>query len=208
VPTPRVSSPGPTPDRRRSQRAPELLLAVEEIRGSGSTTGRFLLSGSANLSLLNGNHRLARRKGRPFHAPALSVRELRESTEEPPFLPRFFAEQTVPRKAVEPLAPAQVLAGGLPPVALGRSASVAVATRNSCRRYLERDVRDLAQVADLPPSAGSSSWPPCAPARLECERAGSRCAAKRLYRWPLAGILEASFAVVRVPPFLGNRRAA
>jgi hypothetical protein len=42
-----------------------------------------------------------------------------------------------------------VLAGGLPPVALGQVRDHALWFRGFVQTYLERDVRDLAQVPDL-----------------------------------------------------------
>src|SRR5438309_9331785 len=100
------------------QRAPELLVSVKRAVDRDRRPGRFLLSGSANLSLLKGvSESLAGRAIyltlRPF-----SLRELRRRTSEPAFLPAFFEEPRTPRTREAPIRPAEVLAGGLPPVAL------------------------------------------------------------------------------------------
>jgi predicted AAA+ superfamily ATPase len=81
---------------------------------------------------------------RPF-----SLRELRRRTDDPAFLPAFFAEPRLPRGTATPLRPEDVLAGGLPPVALGQVRDHALWFRGFVQTYLERDVRDLAQVPDL-----------------------------------------------------------
>jgi predicted AAA+ superfamily ATPase len=131
------------------QRAPELLVAVKRAVDRDGRPGRFLLSGSANLSLLKGvSESLAGRAVyltlRPF-----SPRELRRRTDDPAFLPAFFAEPRLPRGTATPLRPEDVLAGGLPPVALGQVRDHALWFRGFVQTYLERDVRDLAQVPDL-----------------------------------------------------------
>src|SRR5260370_27424482 len=102
------------------QRAPELLVAVKRAVDRDRRPGRFLLSGSANLSLLKGvSESLAGRAVyltlRPF-----SLREIRGRTDDPAYLPAFFAEPRLPRGTAPPLRPEDVLAGGLPPVALGQ----------------------------------------------------------------------------------------
>ncbi|HXN54633.1 MAG TPA: AAA family ATPase, partial [Myxococcales bacterium] len=91
------------------QRAPELLVAVKRAVDRDRRPGRFLLSGSANLSLLKGvSESLAGRAVyltlRPF-----SLRELRRRTDDPAFLPAFFKEPRLPRGAATPLRPEDVL---------------------------------------------------------------------------------------------------
>ena len=188
------------------QRAPELLLAVKRVVDRDRRPGRFLLSGSANLSLLEGVTDSLAGRAVYFTLRPLSVRELRERTEEPPFLPRFFAEQKLPRGAVEPVGPELILAGGLPPVALKQVRDRALWFRGFVQTYLERDVRDLAQVADL---AAFRRFLQLSALRtgqvLNVSELGrdAQQKASTAARW--LGILEASFAIVRLPPFLGNR---
>src|SRR5438132_582583 len=72
---------------------------------------------------------------RPF-----SLRELRQRTDEPAFLPAFFKEPRIPRRTEEPIRPAEVLAGGLPPVALKQVRDDGLWFRGFVQTYLERDV--------------------------------------------------------------------
>lgn len=188
------------------QRAPELLVAVKRAVDRDRRPGRFLLSGSANLSLLKGvSESLAGRAVyltlRPF-----SLRELRRRTDAPAFLPAFFAEPRLPRGTATPLRPEDVLAGGLPPVALGQVSDRALWFRGFVQTYLERDVRDLAQVADL---AAFRRFLQLAALRtgqvLNASELGrdAQQSATTASRW--LGLMETSFTVMRLPPFLGNR---
>jgi predicted AAA+ superfamily ATPase len=115
------------------QRAPELLVAVKRAIDKDRRPGRFLLSGSANLSLLKGvSESLAGRAVyltlRPF-----SLRELRGLTEEPAFLPRFFAEPRLHRATATQLRAEEVLAGGLPPSRCDRFATAHCGSADSYR---------------------------------------------------------------------------
>lgn len=188
------------------QRAPELLLAVKRAVDRDRRPGRFLLSGSANFSLLAGvTESLAGRAVyltlRPF-----SLRELRGQQGEQAFLPAFFAAQRLPKQPVKPVTPDEVLAGGLPPVALRQVKDRALWFRGFEQTYLERDVRELAQVADL---AAFRRFLQLAALRtgqvLNVSELGrdAQQNATTAARW--LGLLEASFAVMRLPPFLGNR---
>jgi uncharacterized protein len=66
---------------------------------------------------------------------------------------RFLAEPKLPvssaEAGAEPLSADEILAGGLPPVALGDVANRALWFLGYEQTYLERDLRALSQVADL-----------------------------------------------------------
>jgi predicted AAA+ superfamily ATPase len=188
------------------QRAPELLLAVKRAVDRDRRPGRFLLSGSANLSLLEGVTDSLAGRAASFTLRPLSVRELRGRTEQRPFLPRFFEEQKPSRAGDGPLREEEVLAGGLPPVALKQVRDPSLWFRGFEQTYLERDVRDLAQVADLPAFRRLLQLSALRTGQvLNVSELGrdAQQSASTAARW--LGILEASFAVVRLPPFLGNR---
>src|SRR5436853_153681 len=54
-----------------------------------------------------------------------------------------------PRAAAQPVAPDELLLGGMPPVCLRQAGDPAIWFQGYVQTYLERDVRALAQVADL-----------------------------------------------------------
>lgn len=189
------------------QRSPDLLLAIKREVDRRRTPGRFLLSGSANLALLEGiSDSLA---GRALYLTLhpFSRRELTGRTSEPPFLVRFLEKPALPRNpAVEPIAEAEILDGGLPPVALGDAANRELWFLGYEQTYLERDLRDLSQVADLVAFRNLL--------RLAALRTGqmlnqselardARLPATTVSRY--LGLLEASFLVSRLSPFLNSR---
>lgn len=189
------------------QRSPDLLLAIKKEVDRRRAPGRFLLSGSANLALLDGvSDSLA---GRALYLTLhpFSRRERTGRTAEPPFLTRFLAEPALPRaSSVEPISEAEILDGGLPPVALGDAASRELWFLGYEQTYLERDLRDLSQVADLVAFRNLL--------RLAALRTGQVLNQSELARdakLPATtvsrylGLLEASFLLTRVSPFLRSR---
>jgi predicted AAA+ superfamily ATPase len=100
----------------------------------------------------------------------------------------------------------EILVGGLPPVALGQAKNPALWFLGYEQTYLERDVRALAQVADLVSFRHLL--------RLAALRTGQLLNQSELARGaklPVStvsrylGLLETSFVLTRVAPFLRNR---
>lgn len=189
------------------QRSPGLLLAIKKEVDRRREPGRFLLSGSANLALLDGiSDSLA---GRALYLTLhpFSRRERMGRTTEPPFLTRFLEKPALPRTAsVEPISEAEILDGGLPPVALGGTASRELWFLGYEQTYLERDLRDLSQVADLVAFRNLL--------RLAALRTGQILNQSELARdakLPATtvarylGLLEASFLATRLSPFQRSR---
>ncbi len=189
------------------QRCPDLLLAVKQAVDEGRRPGRFVLSGSANLALLSGvSESLA---GRAIHLtlPPFTRRELGGDLASRPFVLRALEDGVVEAGApVEPLGEGEVLRGGMPAVALDPGVDRATWMLGYEQTYLERDVRNLAQVGDLVSFRNLL--------RLAALRGGQILNVSELARdarVPPAtasrhlGILEASFVVARVPPFLRSR---
>jgi len=139
-----------------AQMSPALLTAVKQAVDRKRVPGRFVLSGSANFSLLRGvSESLA---GRALYLNLLPFtrRERLGRLRNEPWLARLLE----PRDGVDPLAAGppdgvspvrddEILDGGMPPVALGEAASRELWFLGYEQTYLERDVRALSQVADL-----------------------------------------------------------
>jgi predicted AAA+ superfamily ATPase len=131
------------------QRCPSLLIAIKRAVDQRREPGRFVLSGSANLALLGQvTETLAGRAGYYTLAP-MTRREIRGTTKRPPFLAAFLRKPHLPAGAAEPIHGNEVLLGGLPPVCLGAPDAAGEWFRGYVQTYLERDLRQLAQVADL-----------------------------------------------------------
>ena len=131
------------------QRCPELLLAIKKAVDEERRPGRFILSGSANLTLLSHVSETLAGRAAYFTLYPMTRREVRAETSRSPFLPDFIRTQTLLHIAAEPIADREVLAGGLPPACLGPSDSVTDWFRGYVQTYIERDVRQLSQITDL-----------------------------------------------------------
>ena len=188
------------------QRCPELLVALKRSVDEQREPGRFILSGSANLALLGHvSETLAGRAGY-FTLHPMNRREQRGATADLPFLMEFLRSPRLPSSPADPLLDLEVLRGGLPPACLGPSDSVDEWFRGYVQTYVERDVRHLSQVADLVAFRTL--------AQLAALRTGQVVAISALARdaklnavtaGRYLNLLEASFLVRRLPPFLKNR---
>ena len=188
------------------QRCPELLVALKRSVDEQRQPGRFILSGSANLALLGHvSETLAGRAGYYTLHP-MTRREQRGTTGRQPFLVTFLSSPTLPSGNADPVTEGEVLRGGLPPACLGPADGVAEWFRGYVQTYVERDVRQLSQITDLVTFRTL--------AQLAALRTGqvlviSTLARDAKLKAVTAGryldLLETSFLVQRLPPFLKNR---
>jgi hypothetical protein len=188
------------------QRCPELLLAIKQSVDAGRHPGRFILSGSANLSLLGHVSETLAGRATYFTLHPMTRREIQRRTGAPPFLAGFLRTLELPRGAAEPVSVQEVLTGGLPPVCLGSPEAAPDWFRGYIQTYVERDVRQLAQIGDLVAFHTL--------AQLTALRTGQVLAVSTLARdakltaataTRYLHLLETSFLVRRLPPFLKNR---
>jgi len=188
------------------QRCPELLPALKRSVDDERKPGRFILSGSANLALLGHvSETLAGRAGY-FALHPMTRREQRNATKHEPFLVKFLGSPELPAGKAEPITEREVLTGGLPPACLGDPEGVAEWFRGYVQTYVERDVRQLSQITNMVAFRTL--------AQLAALRTGQVLVASALARdaklnATTAGryldLLEASFLIHRLPPFLKNR---
>jgi hypothetical protein len=190
-----------------AQRCPELLLAIKRAVDRERKPGQYLLSGSANFALLASvGETLA---GRALHLtlhPFCRRERLRQAAH-PPFLARFLEDPDLAgARPGRPLQASEVLDGGMPPVALGQVRRRGLWFRGYEQTYLERDVRELSQVADL--LAFRTVM------KLAALRTGTILNASNLARDAklthtttarYLGLLEASYVMQRTPPFLRSK---
>ena len=188
------------------QRCPELLVALKRNVDERRRAGRFILSGSANLALLEQVSESLAGRAAYFMLHPMTRREARGQTGEPAILVEFLRSLALPRGAAKPVSEREVLAGGLPPACLGPAGDTADWFRGYVQTYVERDVRQLAQVADLVAFRTL--------AQLAALRTGQVLVISTLARdaklsaataGRYLGLLEASFLIRRLPPFLKNR---
>lgn len=188
------------------QRCPELLMSLKQSVDTQREPGRFILSGSANLALLGHvSETLAGRAGY-FSLHPMTRREQRKETGRPPFLVEFFASRAQPAGEIDPITEEEVLAGGLPPACLEAGDDATEWFLAYVQTYVERDVRQLSQITDLVAFRTV--------VQLAALRTGQILTVSELARdaklnAATAGrylnLLEASFLIHRLPPFLKNR---
>jgi hypothetical protein len=188
------------------QRCPELLVALKRSVDEQRRPGRFILSGSANLALLGHVSETLAGRASYFTLHPMTRREQRGTTAQQPFLVKFLSSPALPSGKADPVTEREVLRGGLPPACLGPADGVAEWFRGYVQTYVERDVRQLSQITDLVAFRTL--------AQLAALRTGQVLVISTLARDAklnavTAGryldLLEASFLIRRLPPFLKNR---
>lgn len=190
------------------QRCPDLLLALKRSVDTDRHPGRFVLSGSANLSLLG--HVSETLAGRAIYLTLhpMTRREISRQTVDSPFIVDFVRAPQTRRRAAAPVSDQEVLSGGLPPACLGPAENLAEWFRGYVQTYVERDVRQLSQITDLVAFRTL--------AQLAALRTGQVVSISTLARdaklsAATAGrylnLLEASFLIRRLPPFVKTRSA-
>lgn len=191
-----------------AQKCPELLPVIKRLVDQGRFPGRFLLSGSANFNRLRGISESLAGRAVYLALEPFSQREIAGRAMEEPFLSRFFRDPESPTPVIEarPLVPEEVLRGGMPPVCLGEVRAPDLWFKGYEQTYLERDVRELSQVADLMAFRQLL--------RLTALRTGQVLKVSELARDAklnavttsrYLGLLETSFVLRRIGPYLDNR---
>lgn len=188
------------------QRCPELLMAIKKNVDEQRQPGRFILSGSANLALIGHvTDTLAGRAGH-FTLHPMTRREQRGATPQEPFLVKFLGEPHTPSGKSDPVTEKDILTGGLPPACLGEADGVAEWFRGYVQTYVERDVRQLSQITDL---VSFRTLAQLAALRTGQVLVVSTIARDAKLNAVTAGrylnLLEASYLILRLPPFLKNR---
>src|SRR3990172_2228515 len=134
-----------------AQRAPELLAVIKQMVDRERIPGQFLLSGSASFSLLKGTSESLAGRALYLTLHPFSRREITGKLDATPFLIRFLQTLELSAQKAKAIASKDVLLGGMPTVCLGHAQDPSFWFKGFEQTYLERDVRELSQVADLLP---------------------------------------------------------
>jgi predicted AAA+ superfamily ATPase len=190
-----------------AHKCPEIFTAIKRAVDRERIPGQFLLSGSANFSILKSiTESLAGRSVYLAMHP-FSRREMHRQTADAPFLKRFFEDQEIDLTGgLGPILSEDVARGSMPTVGLGQVKDPSMWFRGYEQTYLERDVRELSRVGDL--TALRTLL------RLTCLRTGQLLSPSQLGRDAklkamttsrYLSLFEASFLINRIPPYLGNK---
>jgi predicted AAA+ superfamily ATPase len=192
-----------------AQRCPELLIAIKKEIDQRRRPGRYLLSGSANFALLkNVSESLAGRAIYLNMAP-FSRREIQRRTAVDPFLLHFLlpnrpiAQKEVPD--ANPFNVSEVLTGGMPEVCLNADMDRQIWFRGFEQTYLERDIRDLAQVADRLRFRNLLQLAALRTGQLlNISELGRDAGLNAMTATRYLSVMETSFVVHKLQPYLSN----
>jgi predicted AAA+ superfamily ATPase len=133
-----------------AQRCPEILTAIKKIVDKGRRPGQFLLSGSANFTLLKGMSESLAGRSVYFELRPFSRRELLRGTPKDSFLERFLRRQQIEKgERFQPIDLEAVLIGGMPSVCLREVSNRSLWFKGYEQTYLERDVRQISKIDNL-----------------------------------------------------------
>ena len=133
-----------------AQRCPELFMAVKRAVDRKRRPGQFVLSGSANLTLLSAVTESLAGRALYLKLTPFTRREARGSSSRKPYLAKLLEAKGPARtQPAEPIRDREVLHGGMPTIVTGESKRSHLWFLGYEQTYLERDLRALAQVADL-----------------------------------------------------------
>jgi predicted AAA+ superfamily ATPase len=190
-----------------AHKCPEIFGAIKRAVDKRRIPGKFLLSGSANFSVLkNITESLA---GRSIYLAIhpFNRREVHRQTTSEPFIKNFFENLKIGRKATgKPIRPEEVARGSMPTVCLRQVKDPVIWFRGYEQTYLERDVRELSRIGDLSTLRTLL--------RLTSLRTGQLLSPSQLGRDAklsaattsrYLSLFEASFLITRIQPYLGNR---
>ncbi|HSF14669.1 MAG TPA: ATP-binding protein [Vicinamibacteria bacterium] len=133
-----------------AQRCPELFVAVKRAVDRERRAGQFVLSGSANLTLLSAVTESLAGRAIYLKLTPFTRREARRGVARKSYLESLLEGRVLRRPFSDELVTDRdVLEGGMPSVVTGETSDPRIWFLGYEQTYLERDLRDLAQVADL-----------------------------------------------------------
>ncbi len=189
-----------------AQKFPGILSAIKREVDKKRIPGKFILSGSANLLLLkNVAESLA---GRAIYLTLypFSFREIHGMTREVPGLIYFINKGLFPKREIKPILSEDIIKGGMPSICLKEAKDPNVWFRGYEQTYLERDIRSLSQVADLVSFHNLLQLISLRNAQVLKQSELARDAKLNVMTtMRYLSLMEASFVLFRLQPYLRNR---
>jgi predicted AAA+ superfamily ATPase len=190
-----------------AHKCPEIFTAIKKVVDKKRKPGQFLLSGSANFSLLKEITESLAGRSVYFEMRPFNRREIAGRTGDPIFLEGFFDVQRIPKLGeFKPVRPEDILKGGMPSICLGEVEDQSFWFKGYEQTYLERDIREITQIGNM--SAYRNLL------HLACLRTGqilnvsqlgrdAKLTAETTSRY--IALLEASFVISKLSPYLRNK---
>jgi hypothetical protein len=190
-----------------AQKCPEILTVIKKSVDRKRRPGQFLLSGSANFSILKGISESLAGRAVYFTMHPFTRREIKDRISERPFLQKFLEAQQIPKiRAISPIKEFDILQGGMPSVCLEEIKNRFLWFKGYEQTYLERDVREMSQIGNiisfrqLLHLVALRTGQLLSPSQLGRDAKLNTATTSRYL-----SLLEASFIIYRVSPYLRNR---
>jgi predicted AAA+ superfamily ATPase len=190
-----------------AQKFPEILTAIKKNVDRKRRPGQFLLSGSANFAILKGISESLAGRAVYFTMHPFTRREISGNAAKRPFLQEFFVTQKIPETGgLSPIRPEDILIGGMPSVCLEEVKNRFLWFKGYEQTYLERDVRELSQIGNIIPFrhllhlTAMRTGQLLSPSQIGRDAKMNAATTSRYL-----SLLEASFIIYRVSPYLRNR---
>jgi len=189
------------------QKCPEIMVAIKRQVDKGRQPGRFLLSGSANFALLRGISESLAGRSIYFNLHPMSLREIFQNISNEPFVHKFFKKQELPEDyRPKPIEEQDILTGGMPSVCLREVKDRWLWFKGYEQTYLERDLREFSRIADVISFRNLMHLAALRTGQiLNVSELGRDAKLTTVTTSRYLSILELSFIVVRIPPYLKNR---
>ena len=190
-----------------AQKCPEIFGAIKRAVDKRRVPGQFLLSGSANFSILKNIVESLAGRAVYLTLHPFNRREVSQNTAGEPFIKKIFEQPNLrPAQLAKSVSTSDIMLGGMPTVCLGQVEDPAVWFKGFEQTYLERDVREMSQVGNLMALrallrlAALRTGQLLSPSELGRDAKLSAATASRYL-----SLFDASFLISRVTPYLGNR---
>jgi predicted AAA+ superfamily ATPase len=191
-------------------KCPEIFTAIKRAVYKRRKVGHFLLSGSANFALLKNIRESLAGRALYLEMHPFSRREINGEISDRPFLERFFHTRDIPKgKKFQSINIEEILNGGMPSVCLGEVKNRNLWFKGYEQTYLERDLREISQVEnlmamrDLLHLTALRTGQLLSPSQLGRDAKLSAATTSRYL-----SLLETSFIITRLNPYLRNRASS
>lgn len=189
-----------------AQKYPEILNIIKKEVDKKRKPGRFLLSGSANFLLLKKVAESLAGRAVYLTLHPFIRRETQGLTKEVPAIVNFIDKGIFPKREVKPISWQEIIKGGMPSVCLGEVKNPNIWFRGYEQTYLERDIRTLTQVADLVSFRHLLQLTALRNTNvLNISELARDAKLNVVTTSRYLSLMEVSFILSRMPPYLGNR---
>lgn len=189
------------------QKCPELLTVIKRRVDKKRIPGQFLLSGSANFALLKHISETLAGRAVYFVLHPFTLREISQKISKKPFIAEFLESGRISEdRIIRPVKNEDIIRGGMPPICLGDVKNPSLWFKGYEQTYLERDVRQFSQIGNLLTFrnlmhfVALRSGQLLSPSELGRDAKLNAATTSRYL-----SILEASFIIQRLPPYLKSK---